>query len=153
MLRIAFILLTYFALNLSVNAQTKEISFEELEQIKNNKKHIVVFIHTDWCKYCLQMENTTFKNKKVVSLIADHFLFIPLNAERKNSINFANHTFSFIPNGNNSGTHALAKELATIDGKINYPTICILNPKNEIVFQYGGFMDTEQIIAVLEALD
>ena len=37
----------------------KTFTFEEVEKLHQQKpKPIVVFIHTDWCKFCFGMNNT-----------------------------------------------------------------------------------------------
>jgi thioredoxin-related protein len=49
---------------------------------KENKK---VFLHfrTDWCGYCLKMEETTFKNDSVVRFLNEHFISIKVDGDRQ----------------------------------------------------------------------
>lgn len=138
-------------LPLSALAQLNNYSFDELDSIqKNDPKFMVVFIHTDWCKYCQAMMNTTLKDGQVISMLNEHFLFTSLNAEHKSDIIFNSKTWKFIPNGNNSGTQELATALGTMNGKLSYPTICILNDKYEIIFQYDSFINAADLIKVLQ---
>jgi len=46
--------------------------------------------------------------------------------------------------------HELAKQLGTINGKLNYPALVVLNAKNEIVFQYDGYLNAEELEAILK---
>ncbi len=125
-------------------AQLKTYQFEQLDSLqKVEKRNIVVFIHTDWCKYCQAMQNTTFKNDSIIKLLNSKFYFINLNAEFKNNITFDNHIFKYKPTGSNTGTHELAEQLGTFENKLSFPTLCILNADHEIVFQY-----TQYIIAI-----
>ncbi|WP_231374035.1 thioredoxin family protein [Aureivirga marina] len=131
-------------------SQIKTTTFEQIDSIqKTNPRNIIVFIHTDWCKYCQSMKQTTFKNKKVAQKLNNHFWFIDFNAEEKRDIEFVGHTFKFKPTGRKTGIHELAEQLGTINGKIAYPTLCILNEKYEIIFQYNQFLSEEDLLKVL----
>ena len=54
-------------LTLQLTAQKAEVnwlSFDELqENYRSNPKPMLLFLYTDWCKYCKIQQNTTFKNK------------------------------------------------------------------------------------------
>jgi thioredoxin-related protein len=110
---------------------------------KKEQRMMAVFIHTDWCKYCKAMQNTSCKNKKVEVLLNQHPYFIDLNAEEKRSIRFYGHTFHYRPTGNNTGVHELAEQLGIIGGKISFPSLCFLNAKNEIIYQHEGYFDSQ----------
>ena len=134
-------------------AQLKTYQFEQIDRLQNiQKRKIIVFIHTDWCKFCAAMKNTTFKNKEVITHLNNKFYFIELNAEEKRKIIFNNSAFNFKPNGSNSGIHELAIQLGTINGTVSYPTICILNFKNQILFQYNSFLNAKDLMKLLEKL-
>ena len=142
----------FFSVNNS-HAQLQTIEFDQLDSLHvMEQKYALVFIHTDWCKYCDQMKNTTFKNDSVIDVLNNNFYFIDLNAESTEDIYYGGHTFRYKPTGVNTGVHELAEQLGTIDGKMNYPTISIINTQNEIVFQYGGLLKTDELLAVLKKL-
>ncbi len=148
-----YILLIFFWAIPSGFAQLKTYSFEEAEKLaKENPKPFVVFIHTSWCNYCKMMENSTFKNPEVVSLLNTDFYFIPLDAESKKDIHFNNQTFQFIPKGQNTGIHELATALATINSQVVYPTVAILQTDFSIVFQKHSFLNTKDLLIVLEKI-
>ena len=103
-------------------AQLKNYTFEEAEKLsKENPKPFVIFIHTSWCKYCKMMENSTFKNNDIITILNDNFYFIPFDSESKQEITFNNHTFKFQPHGTNTGIHELATALATMNSLVVYP--------------------------------
>ncbi len=130
--------------------QLKISTFSSVEkEMKTNPKPLIVFIHTDWCIYCKNMENTTFKNEDIIRNFNKNFYFISLNAENRESIHFLNHTFRFQPNGNKTGIHQLAKELGTVGNQISYPTLTILNPKYEIIFQQNSFINSKELLKIL----
>jgi len=52
---------------------------------KENKK---VFLHfmADWCRYCTQMEQTTFKNSAVIEFLNTHFISIKVDGDKETPI-------------------------------------------------------------------
>jgi thioredoxin-related protein len=127
--------------------------FEEIDSLqKVEKRNIIVFIHTDWCKYCTAMQSKTFNNEKVQNEINEGFYFVSFDAEEKQKIVFNNNNFVFKPNGNNSGIHELAIQLGTINNQINYPVLCVLNDKNEIIFQHNSYLNAKQLIKILKSI-
>lgn len=128
-------------------AQLNTHTFEQTEKLSiENPKPFVIFIHTDWCKICKMMENTTFKNKEIISQLNQNFYFISFNAEDKKDINFNNNTFKFRPKGNNSGIHELAELLSNQ----TYPTITILNSDYSILTQIESFVNSKTLLQILE---
>lgn len=131
-------------------SQLQTYSFSQLDSLqKTEKKNIVVFIHTDWCKYCQSMKNTSFKDKEVIQLLNENFLFADLNAEEKQDIIFNGYTFKYKPTGASTGINELAEQLGTVNGKVSYPTLCILNSEHEIIFQYNQFLSSADLLKVL----
>lgn len=146
-----YILLIFFWTIPSSFAQLRIYTFEEAEKLsKENPKPLVVFIHTSWCNYCKMMENSTFKNSEIITILNTDFYFIPLDAESKNNIDFNNHTFKFIPNGTTTGLHELAISIATIDSQLIYPTITILASDYSMLFQKHSYIKSEELHVVLE---
>lgn len=137
----------------SVFSQIETKTFAQINSLfKTNPKPVVVFIHTDWCKICKIMENSTLKNKGVIKKLNANYYFVSLNAEEKNTIIFNNLAFKHQPNGVNTGVNQLAEQLGTINGELAYPTICVLNKKHEIVFQYNKLLHSKEFIQILNTL-
>jgi thioredoxin-related protein len=148
-----YIVLIFFWAIPSGFAQLKTYTFEEAEKLsKENPKPFVVFIHTSWCNYCKMMGNSTFKNSEIIAVLNNNFYFISLDAESKKDIHFNNHSFQFIPKGQNTGIHELATALATIDSLVVYPTITILKSDYSIVFQKHSFLSSKELLVVLEKI-
>ncbi|WP_026707886.1 thioredoxin family protein [Flavobacterium frigidarium] len=144
------LLLLLFCVIPSGFAQLKTHTFQEAEQLAiKNPKPIVVFIHTEWCTYCKMMENSTFKNKKIIATLNDNYYFVPFDAESTESITFNNHTFSFQPTGTKTGIHELATALATIKGQVVYPTTTILGTDNSIIFQQHSLIRAVDLLSIL----
>jgi thioredoxin-related protein len=137
----------------NVFSQIKTYQFSQIDSLqKVEQKKVLVFIHADWCKFCQTMKNTTFKNDSIIDKLNNQFYFIDFNAEEKNDISFNGHSFKYNPTGINTGIHALAEQLATVDNKVAYPTLCFLNVDNEIIFQHNQFINSTDLQIILSLL-
>lgn len=132
-------------------AQLKKIEFHQLDSITTfQSRPTIIFIHTDWCKYCAAMKQSTFKNKEVIEIINNNYYFIEMNAESKVDIIFNKKKYSFQSNGNNSGVHELANFLGKSDGEISYPTLLIIDSSKKILFKNSGFISSKQMSFILQ---
>ncbi|QTD39207.1 thioredoxin family protein [Polaribacter batillariae] len=132
-------------------AKLSVYTFAEVEKIHQQKpKPIVVFISTDWCKICFGMKRTTFKNSEIIQLLNEKFYFVRLNAEEKKDITFLGKTFVHKPSGNNTGTHELVEELASVNSKISYPTTVILSSAFTIDLQIPNYINSATFLKVLK---
>ncbi len=135
----------------SVFCQLKTYNFEQIDSLQQvQKRNIIVFTYTDWCKFCHAMKAQTLSNTKVIQQLNENFYFIYLNADEKRTIVFNKSNYHFKSSGNNYGVHELAIALATNNNQINYPTLVILNYKNEILFQYSGFLNANNLLMLLK---
>lgn len=135
-------------------SQTKKHPLECTEELqKTEQKTVVVFLHTDWCNFCKAMQNATFKDKEVQKILNENFYFADLNGEEKAEIHFAGTVFKYQPTGIKTGYHELAASLGNIDGQVSYPTLVILNPKNEIIWQYNGFLTAAEMLKLLKKIN
>jgi len=140
--------LLFLLLILNVRGQNKPVQFEELKALQAvEPRPLVVLIRTDWCKYCHAMQNTMIKNLKVSQLLRNEFYTVFLDAEEKKNILFAGREFKF-----RNGVNELVTELATVNGRVSYPTLCILNAKNEIIYQYDGFLSAQALLYTLKKI-
>ena len=134
----------------AASQKLQQFSFSQLDSLMViQQRPVAVFLHAEWCKYCKNMEQTTFQNESVTHLLNERYYFISFDGEQKEKVIFNNHTFDYKPNGRNSGTHQLATALGTVEGILAYPTFIILNPKYEIIFQYNGFLAGQDLEAIL----
>ena len=128
-------------------------SFEQLDGLqKTQNRFVVVFIHTDWCKYCQAMKNSTFKDKEIAALLNQNFWFVDLNAEEKSDITFNGQTYKFRPTGNNTGIHELVEKFTMPYGNVPYPIFCILNTNYEIIFQKNQLLSVNDLRLLLSDL-
>lgn len=134
-------------------AQLKTWQFEDIDSLqKSEQRPVIVFIHTTWCRYCAAMKKTTFKDKTIIDELNQKSYLVFLDAESKKDIVFNKHVFKYKPTGNNTGSNELADHLAMIHGQVAYPTICILNAKNEIIYQLSNYLSPSDFKLILNAL-
>lgn len=153
MFRILILLSLALFFSAPLPAQVRPIHFEDLKEIQATEpRPVAVFIMTDWCKYCHAMKNTMIKNKEISRILADRFYVIFLDAEEKRDIIYTGKHFKYKPTGVNTGMHELATHLGTIGGRIAYPSLCFLNEKNEIIYQYAGFLNSTGLNSLLKEL-
>ena len=140
----------FFLLIANTNfAQLNTHTFEKAEKLSiENPKPFVIFIHTNWCKICKLMENTTFKNKDVIQNLNQNFYFISFNAEDRKEIQFHKNIFRFKPKGTNSGIHELTELLSNQ----TYPTITILNSDYSILTQIESLINAKTLHQILEKI-
>lgn len=143
----------FFAGYLSVSAQSQTLAwtpFTELnEKLRENPKPILVFIHTDWCKYCLMQEKNTFTDPEIVDYLNEQYYCLKLNGETKESLRFLNRNYSYISTGAGTGQHQLAELLGKKEGVLTYPTTVILSNSFQLQARESGFLDKNQLISML----
>lgn len=131
-------------------AQPQSHTLENVDFLqKKEKRPIVIFFHTDWCRYCKMMEKTTFRNREIEEMLNQNFYYINFDAETKDDVCFNGQKYTYMPTGYRVGVHALAEKIGTIDGELNFPTLVVLNVNYEVVFQYSGYLSANDLMVVL----
>ena len=137
-----------------VSAQLKTYKFEQIDSLqKIETRPLFIFINTTWCKYCVAMKQTTFNDKSIITILNKKYYTVFLDAETNEDIFFNNHLFKYKATGYNIGSHELAEQLASINGQIAFPTICILNLKTEIIFQRSNFIAIKELKQFLKKIN
>ncbi|OAD45387.1 thioredoxin family protein [Polaribacter atrinae] len=120
-------------------------SFEEAYKLQEKeKKPLVVFFHTKWCKYCFAMKKSTFMDKKVIDLLNQNFYFITFDAESTDTLKIKDKTFKI-----KSGVHQIVEVLASKNNTISYPSTIIISTNNTIEEQIDSFLSAEEITKIL----
>ncbi|MBM3401476.1 MAG: thioredoxin family protein [Bacteroidetes bacterium] len=148
MLRPLILLILILSALSDLSAQNRIVKFAEIKPLQDKiAKPVLVLIMTDWCKYCHAMKNTLTRDNSVLALLDEKFYTVFLNAEDKIDIFFAGRNFK-----NKGGIHELASELGTIKGQLSYPTLTVLNSRNEIIYQHDGFLSPRAILYTLKKI-
>ena len=110
---------------------------------------VLIFIKTDWCRFCaMQLENT-FTDKDVVNEIQRGFYAVSLDAEKKDDITFLKKHYRYKPTGPGSGYHELAEFLGKKEGTLSFPTTVILSESLHPVGQFPGFLNAADLLRLL----
>jgi thioredoxin-related protein len=134
-------------------AQPKAVHFNQLDSLQKAENRItIVFIHTNWCKHCTAMKQTTLNHKEIKGLLNEQFYLVMLDAEERQPISWRDTTFQFKPTGVNTGVHELALQLGAVAGEISYPMLVFLNPQFEIIYQQNGYIAFQDLKKILKTL-
>ena len=90
-----------------------------------------------------------FANQEVIQQLNEKYYFVSFDGESRKSVLFRGRSFSYQPNGRNSGTHELANALGSMNGQLVYPSFVILNPAYEIIFQHNAFLGAKDMQIIL----
>ena len=140
-----FSTITFFGQKSETSLNT--FSFEEAFAMQEKEERpLLIFFHTDWCKYCFTMKKNTFANPKTIELLNTNFYFVSFDAESKEDITIKENLFQ-----NKTGTHQIVEALASKNGSISYPSTIILSAKNTIDEQIDSFLSAKQLHKLLKA--
>lgn len=141
---------------LTLSAQAQQINwtaFEDLnDSLRKDRKPVMIFVHTDWCKFCKMQDNNTFSDPLVASLLNQHFYCLRLDAEDKREIQFLNRHYRFKPSGAGTGYHQLAEFLAMQNGDMSFPTTVFLSKDFQPVKQLKGFYRASELQRIVAEL-
>jgi thioredoxin-related protein len=125
----------------------KWMKIEDLsDSLKKENRPVLVKIETQWCSVCRMMEQKVFMDKKVQKYLNGRYYLVKLDAEQKTAIRYNDSIYNYVMQSGGRGIHQLAKKLAEQNGKVQYPTITIVEnfivskrldgylPKNEFLF-------------------
>ena len=132
-----------------INAQEVEwVTFEEaVVRAEKKPKKILIDIYTDWCGWCKKMDRDAYSNPTIAAYINENYYAVKFNAEQKESIEFAGHTFKFIAQGRR-GVHELAAALT--QNKLSYPTTVFMDEQFRIISPVPGYMDAKGMEPLLK---
>jgi len=108
----------------------------ELNQIQPKK--IFVDVYTDWCQWCKQMDETTFKDPIIIQYLNQHYYAVKLDAQQEKDIVADNQTYRLVTNGSRA-YHEFA--LKIMNGKMKYPTVVFLDEESQVIQSIPGFKE------------
>ena len=151
---IPFVLGLFLLLPVSANAQDVNLqvyNFDDLPKLQSEEQRpVFVFLTAEWCRYCKNVESTSFKEKEVVDRLNEDFYTIIFDIEEKQDIKLFGRELHYKSTGLNTGVHELAELIGTVDGVLNTPTFVMFDQSLQIQYQYGGYMSTNEILKLLE---
>lgn len=130
-----------------VNWYTWSGAIEAMEKDEKPKK-IFVDLYTNWCGYCKKMDRETFTDPLVVAYLNANFYPVKFDAEGKESLSYADHTFNYEPNRGRNGTHMLA--FALLDGKMQFPSLVYLDEEQKRIAISPGYKPADSFLDELK---
>ncbi len=122
-IRVFLILL--FIFSFSFSSEIHWFSFEEgLKKAKEENKLVLVDIYAQWCHWCNVIENTTYRDKRVIKVIKKYFIPVRVDAEKRPDIN---------KRYNQGGL----------------PTTVILYPDGSIIWGYSRYISPDRMMKLL----
>jgi thioredoxin-related protein len=119
---------------------------EALVLQKKKPKKFLINVYTKWCNGCIVMNNSTYKDKKLVKSLDKNFYLINFDAEQRDTILFKNKTYS------NNGAHGSPFHpfiIELLKGNITLPTCAVLNENLEIIDALPFFMTEKTLDPIL----
>ena len=130
----------------SKTAEVKWYSFEDaVAKSKASPKKLFIDVYTNWCGWCKRMDATTFQDPVVVNYLNNNYYPVKLNAERKDSVIFADKIFVYQPQ-----YKANEIALSLLGGKMSYPTYVFLDEQFNMLTPLPGYMDSATLMNVLK---
>lgn len=134
--------------NIKPNSSIKWMTLDQA-LLANNKqpKQLFINIYAKWCEPCKGMEQTTYRNSKIVNFINDNYYPVKFDAETKHLINFNKENFHYNRNFGASGVHGLAMYFT--DGQAIFPSMIVLDKELHPYSSVSGFQSSSELINFL----
>lgn len=109
---------------------------EAAKQAEAETKKLMIFLEAEWCMVCKRMHREVFTNDEVFSLINRDFYPVKMDIESD----------AIIPV---KGKMISKKEFSKSIGIYGTPTLLFLNSKEEVIGNFVGYSDAEDMISLL----
>jgi len=131
-------LIFFILFNICVFSMPKSVSFNEGIKIGiKDKKPVIVFVSSDYCKWCSKMKEETFSNKDVIKAM-EGFVFVIVNID--NSFQ----SFEY------EGKKLSLPDFMGFFGVRGTPTTIFFDSKGMLITVLPGFVQPDIYIKILE---
>lgn len=124
----------------SLHAQSNEpepVSMAQaLELAAESDKKILIDVYAAWCPYCQRMHSNVYKDDEVLTAIGDHFVWVKINVESDNKVNF-------------NGTEMTEAQFARALDNENVPTTYFMDRQGAIIGAQPGFIEADMFATLL----
>lgn len=147
-LLVLFLLVT---ISTSLSAQKAKINWipfdEAIKKVEQKPKKIFIDMYTDWCGWCVKMDQTTFTDPVIVEYINQNFYAVKFNAERKDEMMFKGQKYINANPERNRSSHQLAQTL--MQGKMSYPSFVFMDEELNVITVVPGYFQADKFEPVL----
>ena len=107
-----------------------------MKESSETGKPVIVDFYTTWCKYCVKLDETTYKDPEVIRLMNENFISIKVNAEGTAKVVHEGKTMT-------------ESELAAAYKVEGFPTIWFIDGKGVRIAPLPGYTAPEEFKPVL----
>jgi len=122
------------------------LSVAEFNEVyRKSPKPILVDVYTDWCGWCKVMDRETYEKEAVVKYINEHYYAVKLNAESKDSLEWAGKKYGY-------NKEYKSNELAVylLYGQMSFPTTVFLPAVDAQPAPLAGFLKPKELESPLK---
>jgi len=110
---------------------------EDVEEAKDENKHLMLYMHLTGCPYCYKMVEEGFKNNANTQIIKDNFDVVAINIRGNKEVAL-------------SEDLTMTEEEVRNHYKVNFtPTIVFLDQNNKLVYKVNGYRSVENFKHIL----
>ncbi|WP_366524593.1 thioredoxin family protein [uncultured Pontibacter sp.] len=117
------------------------------DSLRRERKPLLIFTQTDWCKFCKMQEHITFMDNALVQELNKRFYCLRLHGESKAKISFLGKIYCYQLNG----YHELAEMLARANGEVTFPTTVVFLDNPQVLIRYSGYIGPEESRSFLKS--
>jgi thioredoxin-related protein len=110
---------------------------EGLTKAKEEGKILLVDYYTDWCGWCKVMDDSTYKDPRVIETLEEYFVLAKINPEKDGAVNY-------------QGKEVSAEEFAQIGGTRGYPNTGFFASDGDFLGAASGFLPPDAFLEALE---
>lgn len=141
----------FLMINSLSSQQSQSIQWKNIQEALNMKKtnkSIFIDFYTTWCGWCKKMDQTTFKDSRVINYLNSHFISVKFNAEGFETVQYKDQVFRNQADPTFRSTHPFTYHI--LGRRIGYPSFAILDEKNDLIMIIPGYQTPENLLNVLE---
>ena len=122
--------------------------------IQKEPRKIFIDVYTVWCGPCKMMMSQTFTDSKIIEYVNKNYYAVKFNAEGNESItfngkNYVNNSYNPSNSSRRNGTHQFTQAIASVNGRIAYPTLVYMDENLQIISPVQGLWKAPQLLPLL----
>lgn len=110
---------------------------QKLDSAKKQNKKVIIDFYTDWCSWCKKMDKDTYGDAEVKQVLDKHFVFIKLNAESSDVVEFNNRSYT-------------KAQLARAFGVTGYPATGFIDSDMTPLTLVPGYIDKTTFLKIIK---
>lgn len=143
----SFCLLLFMFFGIYYTNAQQNYSLTDIEsKLSQNPKNIVIKFYADWCSICAIQSRKIEKNEELRTILERDFYFVEFNTESEETVSLNGIRFE----NKESRIHSFAETL--LENPNALPAWVILNPDYEIIFQFNGLIEPNDLIWTLNQI-